>query len=815
MFHKKTYLIIVFVFASLLGIAQQSPLAMLDSLAGRFIAELRNSSDERFQVFTNKQVYAVGDIVWFKAFVQDRVSKKLTGKSNILFVDMVDAQDHIVNQCMLHAAAFKTDGSFLLPDTLASGHYWLRAYTANSTAGKEPVFGIQPIYLINSLKPDPEKNRNPKANNIDLDRFKDSLLVSIHPEGGTVIGGATTLLAIKATQMNGNPYTGSGFIKDNRDSIVARFTTNNGGLAKVSFFCFSYSQYQVHMVKAGKPDMVYHVPPVNMFAAQLALLENNGIRKLRIVLEDSLYRRDKLTYLLGISGDSLCFSSFGKGSYEVILPEYRFPKGIAQFFLFDENRNLLSKRSLFIEGNEPVIKLVAEKQKYTAREKVNLSLEINNANQKPITAAFSITVEDSAKEVVLQNGGLSNEAIFQSLTANDKDLFLLADYKGMEDEILAKIKEPKYLYGQQKEDSSLYIKGRVIDGRSRPLVKKIVTLFGDMKSKLFVSDTTDEKGGFNFPLVAYYDQTKFNLQVTEPSGILIPSKIQLDTMLKIPAVKTPADLKQYFEWEDITAVRKKLVMQIASDTVLQRRGKEWLTDVTVRGYVKKDPGYDVKKRMSLFSKVIPTELLQRAGNGSLGNAIFRVPGIHLRNGYVTVTGGNSFGTGPQTEPLLVVDGVPIPSDTLDKLSGSEPSPLLMALNRIDPATVDFIEVLTGSESAMFGTRGGNGVIIVNTRSTMLFDDPTKTNGMRNFLVKGFQVPEKFEHPDYAIKENRLSKIPDSRKHIYWYGDGVTDALGKSSISFYTADAPATYSITVQGITADGFVFRKKIGVDRK
>ncbi len=815
MYRRKVYLLFAFVFLTQLGIAQKAPLATLDSLAGRFIAELRNTSAEKFQIFTNKQVYAVGEIVWFKAFVQDLVSKRLTGKSNILFVDMVDANDHIVNQCMLHAAAFKTDGSFMLPDTLASGHYWLRAYTASSVAGKEPVIGIQPIYLINSLKPDPEKSSNLKAMNMAQESFKDSLLVNIHPEGGTVIGGATTLLAIKVTKMNGIPFSGSGFIKDNRDSIVARFTTNSAGLAKASFFCFSYSQYKVHMVNAGKPDLVYNVPPVNMFAAQLGLLENNGIRKLRIVLEDSLYRRDKLTFLLGISGDSLCFSSFGKGSYEVVLPEYRFPKGIAQFFLFDEERSLLSKRSLFIEGNEPLIKLVTEKQKYTAREKVNLSLEITGANQKTIPASFSITVEDRAKEVVLQNPGLSKEAIFTSLAAADKDLYLLTDYKSLGDEIILKIKLPKHWEEQPKEDSSLYIKGRVIDGRGRPLVKKIVTLFGDMKSKLFVSDTTDEKGAFNFPLIAYYDQTKFNLQVTEPSGILIPSKIQLDTMLKIPAIKTPAHLKQYFEWEDITAVRKKLVLQIANDTILQRRGKEWLTDVTVRGYVKKDPGYDVKKRMSLFSKVIPADLLQRAGNGSLGNAIFRAPGIHLRNGYVTVTGGNSFGTGPQTEPLLVVDGVPIPSDTLDKLSGSEPSPLLMALNRIDPATVDFIEVLTGSESAMFGTRGGNGVIIVNTRSTMLFDDPTKNNGMRNFLVKGFQVPEKFDHPDYAIKENRLSKIPDNRTHIYWYGDGVTDELGKSALSFYTADGSATYSIIVQGITAEGFVFRKEIMIDRK
>jgi TonB-dependent SusC/RagA subfamily outer membrane receptor len=171
--------------------------------------------------------------------------------------------------------------------------------------------------------------------------------------------------------------------------------------------------------------------------------------------------------------------------------------------------------------------------------------------------------------------------------------------------------------------------------------------------------------------------------------------------------------------------------------------------------------------------------------------------------------------GEKTEPMLVIDGMPVPTDTSDKISGSEPSPLMMALNRIDPALVDFIEVLTGPEAAIYGVRGGNGVIVVNTKSRLVIDDPSKVNGMRNLIVKGFHIPEIFEQRDYSIKENKNVKIPDTRSLIYWNGDGLTDANGKATVSFYTADAATTYTVIVTGMTAKGFRFQKQIIISRK
>lgn len=826
MFVRKLLMICVSAFM-LNGAGAQLPgLQQLDSLASLYIKALRNIPGESTWLQTDRPVYRVGDIIWFKAFVVNSISRMPSKHSSILYVDMVDERDSMVTQCLLNASLFKTDGSIVLADTLSSGHYWLRAYTKYSLSGTGDPMYVQAVYVINPLKPE---SRNPVSQKNTISPIipaDDSVRVAFFPEGGTVVGGANTVIAVKTTDAKGIPVSVSGFVKDNRDSVVAVFNTNPGGLGKVSFFCWTWHNYLLHITRNNKPDLRYSIPAVNLFAAQLAVIEKGGIRRLRVVLEDSIFRKDKVTYVLGVSGDSLCFSGVGRGSYDQVIPEYRFPNGIARFILFDEQQNFLSERSIYIDGDEASVKITTDKPVYAAREKVNLSIEVNGADKQPQVASFMAEVNDVLREsfyepikpLQVDTGYQRNNAWLaplQKYSPEERELLLLSQNTGINQQVRQQLQKTVLPGATEDQDSSLYIKGRVLDNRGRPLQKKIVTLFGDMKTKVFLSDTTKQNGDFCFPFTSYDDKSHFNLQVTDLSGSLSPAKIVLDTMLHVPHVSTPRQLKQRFVREEIETARKALIIRSGKDTVMMKRGKEWLTDVTVTGLVKKDPGYDIKKRMSLFSKVISSEMLLRVGSNSLGNAIFRVPGIHLRNGYVTVQGGNSFGVGANTEPMLIIDGMPVPSDTMDKIAGSEPSPLLLALNRIDPATVDFIEVLTGPEAAIYGVRGGNGVIIVNTRPRMIIDNPNQENGIRNLLVKGFHVPETFEQRDYSLKENKYSKIPDTRSLIYWNGDGLTDANGKATLSFYTADAPAVYTVTVSGITAKGYRFQKQIQVNRK
>jgi|WetSurMetagenome_2_1015567.scaffolds.fasta_scaffold252994_1 TonB-dependent starch-binding outer membrane protein SusC len=73
----------------------------------------------------------------------------------------------------------------------------------------------------------------------------------------------------------------------------------------------------------------------------------------------------------------------------------------------------------------------------------------------------------------------------------------------------------------------------------------------------------------------------------------------------------------------------------------------------------------------------------------------KVPGVDVRDGKIVIRGTSTLMGG--TDPLFIVDG---------NIMGS--------IDFIQPNSVKSIEVLKGSSAAIYGLRGSNGVILINT-----------------------------------------------------------------------------------------------------
>ncbi len=117
-------------------------------------------------------------------------------------------------------------------------------------------------------------------------------------------------------------------------------------------------------------------------------------------------------------------------------------------------------------------------------------------------------------------------------------------------------------------------------------------------------------------------------------------------------------------------------------------------------------GYNTTPRRNVTGAVasLSSEEVSRARQHRLGELLRRVPGVEVlqhAGGYsIRIRGASSF-TG-DTEPLIVVDGVPVSSSA--------------AFAGIDPGTVARIDVLKDAGStAIYGSRGANGVLVITTK----------------------------------------------------------------------------------------------------
>jgi TonB-dependent SusC/RagA subfamily outer membrane receptor len=84
---------------------------------------------EKVHLHLDKPYYAIGDDIWFKAYVTDTKTASLTTLSQILYVELIDERDSLKQQLKLPLLNGIGWSDFKLPDSLSEGNYRIRAYT--------------------------------------------------------------------------------------------------------------------------------------------------------------------------------------------------------------------------------------------------------------------------------------------------------------------------------------------------------------------------------------------------------------------------------------------------------------------------------------------------------------------------------------------------------------------------------------------------------------------------------------------------------------------------------------------------------------
>ncbi|HEY4336998.1 MAG TPA: TonB-dependent receptor plug domain-containing protein [Puia sp.] len=741
-----------------------------ENLAAQFVTYFRADHSQKIVLLTDKNWYTAGETVWFKAWCLDSLSNRLTRNSKCLFVDLVNDKDSVVAQLLLDLARLRTSGSILLPGSLREGAYWLRGYTTAVLRSDSDRIAVKALYVVNAMKPDGHALPSHSAATEQEDTSMPKM--TFFPEGGSLISGTTATIAFRAIGTNGQPVDATGYVTDTRNDTVARFATSRPGIGKFSFDAFNPRNYTVHIKGRNKHESTWPLPSIDQFGYQLTLInQTKNDFRLRISLGDSLYRRNKISQLLGITRDSLCFAARGSDMYEVTVSKAKFLPGKATFFLFDDHNRLVSQRAIWIEGPEsnPVTAAVA-KPVYAPGERVDLNITIapGTDNQTPRTL-FTIAVTDNPTDDPAATG-----------PPEEYDLAMLVQQPRYQEFPVASVSPA----AATKEANPFWISGTALDKSNKPLAGYLVNLFNGDK-KIFQQDTTDEKGNFHFDLPDYDDGTPFNMKVTNGKGQGQEGRIAIDKY-SFPQFNTPARLKKGFTQTQVSAIRTYRARRM-EDTVSMDKAV-MLKPVTVQSG--RAP-YDQSRRVSPFSQIITSDVFNNGGIDGLVNAIRNVPGFNV--GVMSMASTVSRNTGTTTmgiQPLIVVDGV---QQTLN-------TDVKSYLQTLDPTNIDFIEILNGPLTAMYGVEGAGGVILINTIN--------QRKGVAQVNEKGGAVI----YPKGYYAQPPFSPAGHPPSTLYWDPNLITDNSGKASLHFPAAHEQGSWSATITGITERGDILYKKIAI---
>ncbi|MBQ9649627.1 MAG: TonB-dependent receptor [Prevotella sp.] len=136
-------------------------------------------------------------------------------------------------------------------------------------------------------------------------------------------------------------------------------------------------------------------------------------------------------------------------------------------------------------------------------------------------------------------------------------------------------------------------------------------------------------------------------------------------------------------------------------------------------------GYGVQKRLELTSSIssVDSEVLRQTNNSVESLLQGAVAGLNVTQtsgqpgaaSIIRIRGGNSITGG--NEPLYVIDGFIVYNDPASTRTGAKTSDATLdPLAFLNPADIESVEVLKDvSATAIYGTRGANGVIIITTK----------------------------------------------------------------------------------------------------
>jgi TonB-dependent SusC/RagA subfamily outer membrane receptor len=89
----------------------------------------QENPQEKVHLHLDKPYYAIGDDIWFKAYIIDNTTNQPSTISSALYVELINENDSVKKQIKLPVLSGLTWGDFKLSDTLPEGNYRIRAYT--------------------------------------------------------------------------------------------------------------------------------------------------------------------------------------------------------------------------------------------------------------------------------------------------------------------------------------------------------------------------------------------------------------------------------------------------------------------------------------------------------------------------------------------------------------------------------------------------------------------------------------------------------------------------------------------------------------
>jgi hypothetical protein len=754
--------------------AQDDPQAKLTGYA-------RSVLQEKLYMHTDRSVYLAGDLLWFKLYNVDASLHRPLDMSKVSYVEILDASNTPAAQVKIGMQEGKGKGSIYLPVNIQSGHYKIRAYTNWMKNMGADYFFEKNITIVNTQKQrEAAKIQKPAPPDI---RF--------FPEGGNMVAGLTSRVALKATSSDGKGIACSGRIVDEQNNSVATFRTQALGMGSFYFTPQAAHTYKAVFDQPAGASAVT-LPQVHREGYVMHVSDSTGKN---IVVQLSHHNNTTETLYLLVHTRQLVKATMqvtiqnGKAAFEI--DKQRLGDGISHITVFNAAKQPLCERLYFKYPENPLsISLATNSSQFGTRTKI--SFDINAAGKQ------------GAQEEADMSMAVYQLDELQDLEESDINSFLLlsSDIKGtiesparyfrnITPEVIKDMDNLMLTQGWRRFQWNDVMQNRIPAFRFVPEYKgHIVT------GRILHSQTAQPVPGAETYVSAPGAGTAFMAAVSDSAGRLLyeipnargSSELIIQAMPGTDSLARIEINNPFFENYTTTALPSFNMPRTYEQVLLDRNLNTQVQNIYTGEQLKRFAVYtdtmafyetpnnsyflDSYTRFSTMEEVLREYVAYMDVRKRQGS--FRLPLLDMNRKLFF-----------DNDPLILVDGVPV--FDADKLVGFDPlkmKKLEMVNNRYFLGNTSFAGIMNWHTY-----KGDLAGYELGPRATVID-------------YESLQSDKEFYMPIYDTPEKTASRIPDFRNLLYWSPDIVT-AKGKKQVEIYTSDTKGKYIAIVQGITADG------------
>ncbi|MFC2089577.1 carboxypeptidase-like regulatory domain-containing protein [Bacteroidota bacterium] len=681
-------------------------------------------------------------------------------------------------------------------EILAGGERIDRGRERTSNTIKTPLFYVLP----DDLREQPVIKLNGTHRSYDLDTLyslpvKASVNVMFFPEGGHLVDGMISNIALKAVSNDGNPLQIKGEILNASNRPVTSVETNTHGMGSFAFKPDRTETHRLVIESEGFMNDTFLLPACKEMGWVMQVTKERKNIVAEIQHNFGLERNALIT--VTVRGQIAYFDVAAVlNRKRVQIPLDDIPPGVAVITLFDEIMLPQAERLVFVPPSQHIVpKIQTLHSTYLPRDSVQLRIKLQS--ESPLhKGSYSLSIIDDfmgssrnldehnivsylllspeIKGEIYQPGSYADPG--NQMTLGRTDLLLLTqgwrEYT-MDYEALPSVVNRDAVYGRLMEPK--------IGKDPEPVEGSVDVFFSGVSSTI----PTDQNGFFTFYPV-YTAQNNTDLFLNAKIG-----RNNRKVSIVLDSSRFEKDLENYLKLlasaeERKTVTKPETYYSFSDHFSYGIENHKWLEEVEIRKTLtpkdSKITDFATDKKTATQEEIdMAVDLEHLIDMVQVPNQ-FRDTVWYNIDGWIQTTIQEIY-SGDGTAPIYFE------------------IPDLSQVNAITPDNIKSLTIVRGPEAEALYGFGRKFVVDIETK----ISDPRDNNSrfINPLTIEKYSVSKHFYSPRYNSEFKRNNPFPDLRKTIYWNPALPIDEYGYAKITYYNGDRYTRIRCVLEGMTSNG------------